>query len=173
MHVSRFPLKFYVDNGRYVVYNQTSYENTNNRIHENIMKGQKICDKCGHGTGPRAYMCPNCNAPFVFSAKSKESKNTKFIKDFNWRELNTGDKIKANGGPYYVKGSDFIPMGYRGKFTVISLDNDGIVGYSEKGGYCHIYMGRDKQCSETKIWKTKHRLIRLKPKTAKAASALT
>ena len=127
-------------------------------------KGKKCCDKCGHCTGPRAYMCPECNHPFVFSVKSKERKNTRVIREFNWRELEAGEKIKATGGPYYVKGSDFIPMGYRGKFTVMSVDEEGIIGYSDKGGYCHIYMGRDKQCPETKVWKTKHRLVKLKPK---------
>ena len=127
-------------------------------------KGKKCCDKCGHCTGPRAYMCPECNHPFVFAVKSKERKNTRVIREFNWRELEAGEKIKATGGPYYVKGSDFIPMGYRGNFTVMSVDEEGIIGYSDKGGYCHIYMGRDKQCPETKVWKTKHRLVKLKPK---------
>jgi len=127
-------------------------------------KGKKCCDKCGHCTGPRAYMCPECNHPFVFAVKSKERKNTRVIREFNWRELEAGEKIKATGGPYYVKGSDFIPMGYRGKFTVMSVDEEGIIGYSDKGGYCHIYMGRDKQCPETKVWKTKHRLVKLRPK---------
>lgn len=127
-------------------------------------KGQKCCDNCGHCTGPRAYICPKCNTPFVFAVKSKERKNTKIIRNFDWRELQTGDKIKVSGGPYYVKGADFIPMGYRGRFTVISLDDDGIIGYSDKGGYCHIYMGKDYQCEQTKIWKTKHKLLKLKPK---------
>ena len=127
-------------------------------------KGKKCCDKCGHCTGPRAFMCPECNHPFVFAVKSKEKRNTKIIKDFNWRELEAGDRVKSSGGPYYVKGADFIPMGYRGKFTVISVDEQRIVGYSEKGGYCHIYMGRDKQCPETKVWKTKHKLLKLKVK---------
>lgn len=127
-------------------------------------KGQKCCDNCGHCTGPRAYMCPKCNTPFIFAVKSKERKNTKIIRNFDWRELQTGDKIKVSGGPYYVKGADFIPMGYRGRFTVISLDDDGIIGYSDKGGYCHIYMGKDYQCEQTKIWKTKHKLLKLKPK---------
>lgn len=133
------------------------------------MKGQKLCDNCGSGNGPRAYMCKSCNTPFVFKVQSKEKKSTKIIRAFNWRDLETGEKIKATGGPYYVKGSDFIPMGYRGKFTVISVDEQGIVGYSEKGGYCHIYMGNDKQCPETKVWKTKHRLIKLKPRQLQKA----
>lgn len=127
-------------------------------------KGKKTCDNCGTLTGPRAYMCPNCNTPFSFKVQSREKKNTKLIRNFNWRELEPGDKIKSTGGPYYVKGSDFIPMGYRGKYTVVNIDQEGIVAYSSKGGYCHIYMGPDKQCPETKVWKTKHKLIKLKIK---------
>lgn len=130
-------------------------------------KGKKTCDNCGTMTGPRAYMCSNCNTPFTFAVQSKESKNTRVIRNFDWRELETGDKIKTSGGPYYVKGGEFIPMGYRGRFTVVSLDDNGIVGYSDKGGYCHIYMGKDIQCPETKVWKTKHKLAKLKPKTPK------
>jgi len=130
-------------------------------------KGKKTCDNCGTLTGPRAYMCPHCQTPFMFAVQSKEKKNTKVIRNFDWRELEAGDKIKVTGGPYYVKGGEFIPMGYRGKFTVVSLDDKGIIGYSEKGGYCHIYMGADKQCPETKMWKTKHKLMKLKPKLQK------
>ena len=112
-------------------------------------------------------MCPSCQTPFMFAVQSKEKRTTKIIRDFNWRELQIGEKIKATGGPYYVKGSEFIPMGYRGKFVVTGLDAEGIIGYSEKGGYCHIYMGKDKQCPETKVWKTKHKLVKLKPKLPK------
>jgi len=128
-------------------------------------KGKKTCSSCGTETGPRAYMCPNCQTPFMFAAKSKEQKNTKVIRNFDWRELQPGDRIKAVGGPYFVKGGDFIPMGYRGKFTVDHVDKNGIVAFSNRGGFCHIYMGPDKQCKETKVWKTKHRLVKLKQKT--------
>lgn len=128
-------------------------------------KGCKTCSSCGYCTGPRAYACPQCHAPFAFKVQSKEKKNTKIIKDFNWRELVAGDKIKVTGGPYYMnRDQEFVPMGYRGKFTVQSVDNNGIVAYSDKGGFCHIYMGPDIQCKETKIWKTKHRLLKLKNK---------
>lgn len=128
-------------------------------------KGCKSCSSCGYCTGPRAYACPKCHAPFAFKVQSKEKKNTKIIRDVNWRELVAGDKIKVNGGPYYMnRDQEFVPMGYRGKFTVQSIDHKGILAYSEKGGFCHIYMGSDIQCPETKIWKTKHRLVKLKRK---------
>jgi len=65
-------------------------------------KGCKTCSSCGYCTGPRAYACPQCHAPFAFKVQSKEKKNTKIIKDFHWRELVAGDKIKVTGGPYYM-----------------------------------------------------------------------
>ena len=127
-------------------------------------KGQKSCENCGQTTGPRAYMCKKCNTPFVFKAKSKEHKNTKIIQNINWRELVKGDRIKVGGGPYFVSKGEFIPMGYRGKFVVESVDKNGILawGIDKSTGFAHIYMGGDIQNKETGVWKTKHKLIKLK-----------
>lgn len=128
-------------------------------------RGQKECQSCGNLTGPRAYSCPKCSATFLFKAQTKEQKTTKLIKNVDWKMLVQGDRIKVNGGPYFVnKSNEYVPMGYRGKFTVQKIDNDGILAYSSKGGFCYIYMGPDKQDSETKIFKTKHKLIKLKKK---------
>jgi hypothetical protein len=131
-----------------------------------MAKGQKTCEKCGTTTGPRAYMCKNCNSPFVFKAKSKEAKNTKIIRDVNWRELVKGDRIRVAGGPYFVSRGEFIPMGYRGRFVVDSVDDQGIRAYGldKFSGFCHIYMGGDIQNKETGVWKTKHKLMKLKQK---------
>lgn len=129
-------------------------------------KGQKTCDKCGTSTGPRAFVCPKCNAPFVFKNKTREQRNTKIIKDINWRELQKGDKIKVAGGPYYVYRGDFIPMGYRGKFIVEGVDHHGIKawGLDKQSGFCHIYMGGDIQNKETGVWKIAHKILKLKPR---------
>jgi len=129
-------------------------------------KGKKACDKCGTVTGPRAYICKKCNTPFVFKVKSKEKRNTKIIRDFNWKELVKGDRIKVNGGPYFVSRGEFIPMGYRGRFVVESLDSNGILawGLDKHQGFCHIYMAGDIQNKETGVWKTAHKLLKLKPK---------
>jgi ribosomal protein L40E len=131
-----------------------------------MARGQKICDKCGAATGPRAFMCKNCNTPFVFKAKSREQKNTKIIRDFNWRELVKGDRIRVGGGPYFVSKGEFIPMGYRGRFVVESIDQHGICawGLDKHTGFCHIYMGGDIQNKETGVWKIKHKLMKLKSK---------
>lgn len=131
-----------------------------------MAKGRKTCDNCGASTGPRAYICKKCNTPFVFKVKSKEKRNTKIIRDFNWRELVKGDRIKVNGGPYFVSRGEFIPMGYRGRFVVEALDSNGILawGLDKHQGFCHIYMAGDIQNKETGVWKTAHKLLKLKPK---------
>jgi uncharacterized protein YlaI len=129
-------------------------------------KGQKTCTKCFTNNGPRAFVCKNCNQQFAFKAKSREQKSTKLIKDFNWRELQKGDKIKVSGGPYFVSGSEFIPMGYRGKFVVESIDSQGIRawGLDKQSGFAHIYMGKDAQNKDTGIWKIKHKILKIKKK---------
>lgn len=129
-----------------------------------MAKGQKICSNCGAGTGPRAFVCPKCNHQFVFKAKSKEEKNTKIIHHVNWRELVKGDRIKVRGGPFFIHKGEFIPMGYRGKFVVESVDDKGILawGIDKNAGFAHIYMGGDYQNKQTNVWKTKHKLIKLK-----------
>jgi len=131
------------------------------------MKGRKRCDKCGSdNNGPRSYVCKDCGAMFTFKPKSKEAKNTKVIRDFNWRELVKGDRIRVASGPYFVKGADFIPIGYRGRFIVEGIDEQGIKawGLDKHQGFCHIYMGPDIQNKETGVWKIKHKLMKLKPK---------
>lgn len=130
------------------------------------MKGQKICPQCGTTTGPRTYACKKCNHIFIFKPKSKESKNTKVIAKVNWRELIKGDRIKVAGGPFFLSKGEFIPMGYKGRFVVDSIDEHGILawGVDKHSGFCHIYMGGDIQNKETGVWKTKHKLMKLKNK---------
>lgn len=130
------------------------------------MKGQKICASCGSSNGPRSYACKSCNAPFVFKAKSKEAKNTKIIRDVNWKELVKGDRIKVRGGPFFMHKGEFVHMGYRGRFVVEGIDKNGILawGLDKHQGFCHIYMGGDIQNKETGVWKTKHDLMKLKTK---------
>jgi len=132
-----------------------------------MAKGQKICPNCFVATGPRAYACKNCGNLFAFKPKSKEAKNTKVIRDFNWRDLVKGDRVRVGGGPYFVSKGEFIPMGYRGRFVVDSIDEHGIraFGLDKHQGFCHIYMAGDIQNKETGVWKTAHKLMKLKSKS--------
>jgi ribosomal protein L40E len=138
-------------------------------------KGQKFCDKCGTATGPRAFVCKNCNHQFAFKAKSREQKNTKIIRDINWKELVKGDKIKVSGGPYFVFKGEFIPMGYRGRFIVEKIDEKGICawGIDKQSGFVHIYMGKDIQNRDTGIWKVKHKIVKIKRKESKNVESAT
>lgn len=131
-----------------------------------MAKGQKICSNCSQPNGPRSFVCKNCNTPFIFKVKSKEAKNTKIIRDFNWKDLTKGDKVKVNGGPYYVHRGIFIPMGYRGKFIVEGVDKNGILawGIDKTGGFCHIWMNGETQNKETGVWKIPHKILKLKLK---------
>ena len=132
-----------------------------------MAKGKKTCDHCGStNNGPRSYVCKDCGEMFVFKLKSKEAKNTKIVRDVDWRTLQKGDRIKVSSGPYFVSKGEFIPMGYRGRFVVESLDSNGILawGLDKHQGFCHIYMAGDIQNKETGVWKTKHKLLKLKPK---------
>lgn len=130
-------------------------------------KGCKKCDRCGStNNGPRSYVCKDCGEMFSFKPKSKESKNTKVIAKVNWRELIRGDRIKVGGGPFFLSKGEFIPLGYRGRFVVEGIDKNGILAYGidKQSGFCHIYMGGDIQNKETGVWKTKHKLMKLKSK---------
>jgi hypothetical protein len=105
----------------------------------------------------------------MFAVQSKEKKTTRMIRKFDWRELQKGDRIKATGGPYSVVDGEFIPMGCRGKFTVLGVDNNGIIAYGVKeGGFCHIWMGKDEHSKLTGLWRTKHRLAKLQSKESNA-----
>lgn len=132
-------------------------------------KGKKTCEKCGYECGPRAYMCPECQHPFMFAVQSKEKKTTRMIRNFDWKELDRGDKIKATGGSYYISDDgEYIPLGCRGKFTVFSLDKNGIIAYgSKEGGFCHIWMSNNEFCKETRIHRTAHRVAKIVPKKNK------
>lgn len=132
-------------------------------------RGQKTCSKCGQTSGPRAFVCKHCNTHFTFKAKSKEQKNTKLIRNVDWRELQKGDLIKVTGGPYFFHNGEPVSMGYRGKFMVEKIDEKGIHawGINKNTGFAHIYMGRDMQDSVTGIWKVKHKILKIKKKEKK------
>jgi hypothetical protein len=86
--------------------------------------------------------------------------------NFHWTQLEKGDKIKVGGGPYYIYEGELIPMGYRGKFVVEKIDTNGIQawGLDKNGGFVHIYMGDDYKNSDTGIYKTTHKILKLKRK---------
>lgn len=129
-------------------------------------KGSKSCPNCNNSCGPRAYVCKNCNHVFSFKMNQKEKRTHHIVKNFNWTELQPGDKIKVGGGPYFLHEGELVPMGYRGKFVVDRVDDKGICawGIDKNAGFAHIYMGPDYQNPETGVWKVKHKILKLKRK---------
>jgi hypothetical protein len=103
---------------------------------------------------------------------NKEKRTLKVVKDFDWKQLEKGDKIKVGGGPYFLHQGELIPMGYRGKFVVERVDDKGIHawGIDKSAGFAHIYMGPDFQNPETGVWKVKHKILKLKRKDAQEST---
>ena len=118
----------------------------------------------------------SCDAAFAFKVKKDKSKKVKI----NWTELQKGDIIKVlGGGPVWknssedfsallviedeeVEESNKIRMGYRGKYSVVSLDKNGIIAYGieKNSGYCHIWMGAEKVTEG--LVKRPHRIVKIK-----------
>lgn len=133
-------------------------------------RGQKACPICGQITGPRSFVCPNKSCNHVFISKkdttisAKEKRTHTGVKNFDWRSLEKGDKIKVTNGPYFLKDGDLIPMGYKGKFVVENIDDKGILawGIDKSGGIAHIYMGPEYLNKETGVTKVAHKILKLK-----------
>lgn len=101
---------------------------------------KKICEKCKGENHPRVRVC-KCGNKFAFKVKSK--KNKEKLQEIDWRTLLPGDHVKVAGGPYWVDSSGGkLPMGYKGSFSVVKLDENGIVAYGigKNSGFCHIWM---------------------------------
>jgi hypothetical protein len=132
-------------------------------------KGQKICPNCQKINGCRSFVCSNCNHVFAIKKdtmiSAKEKRTHVSVKNFDWRSLEHGDKIKITNGPYFLtKEGELIPMGYKGKFTVEKIDETGILAWSmgKHSGIAYIYMGPETLNKETGITKVSHKILKLK-----------
>lgn len=158
-------------------------------------RGQKTCSKCSFVTGPRTKICPSCGENFDFKTSDgqeiitlpsgrrarkvktkRKRKQSPFEKDpdFNWKDLQPGDriKVKKGSGPVWLsKNQDetekpnYVNLGYKGSFVVKSVDDEGIHAYniSEKAfvhctGHCYIYMGPVKRGIDSSIIKIPHEI---------------
>lgn len=115
----------------------------------------KECPNCKNKAHPRVKLC-KCGYKFIFKNKKNKYKSVK------WQELNEGDIIKVSGGPFWVnsKGSKVL-MGYKGKYRVASLDQNGILAYGlDRGGFCHIWM-KEKVATNDGIVKIPHKIKKI------------
>jgi hypothetical protein len=120
----------------------------------------KTCPNCGEKNPPRRRQCSKCETAFAFKVKKKKPKQSSVC---DWRSLISGDYIKASGGPVWLdKDSNEMPMGYSGTYSVVGLDENGILalGKDKTCGFCHIWMG-DETVSESGIIKRPHKVFKL------------
>ena len=118
---------------------------------------KKTCEICKKENHPRAKIC-SCGNKFIFKPKKKEK-----YKSVDWKQLEKGDIINVRGGPLWLDHSgNSVPMGYKGKYIVSSVDEKGIVAYGfPSGGFCHIWMA-DKQVKEDGLIKIPHKIKKIK-----------
>jgi hypothetical protein len=101
----------------------------------------------------------------------------KIGKDVNWKELKVGEYIKSiqGHGPFYVleytddKEPEVIHMGHYGIFKVAYLEENGIGAYQihrghRSGGFCYIYMGKQKIESVTGTIMRPHKIKKVTPR---------
>lgn len=103
-------------------------------------RGQKLCKQCGTISGARAFECKKCGTQFAMK-KFKKTKRKVLVSDY--KTLQRGDTIRviSGSGPFYQDGDgERIYLTDRGKYTVMSTDDNGICAYGENG-YEYIYMG--------------------------------
>lgn len=125
----------------------------------NMPRGIKTCQDCGETTGPRTKKCKKCG--YVFHIKKGASKRRG--KSCDWRKLSPGDLIRViqGTGPTFNGRQEDLNMGYKGKFTVAWLDNDGIHAF-RKSNHAFIYMGKSKKVKDTGIHRMPHKILLVK-----------
>lgn len=137
-----------------------------------MAKGSKTCPSCSKTTGCRAHSCtcghifssalrsPQVNQPIKTKEPKKRSrkkngelrkKRTKKI-PLSWKDLRSGDwiKIVAGSGPRYITNEGLrIPIGYKGQYKVLYLDENGIhaigIGKKSVSGHAFIWMNGRQQ----------------------------
>lgn len=130
------------------------------------MRGQKLCEKCGHATGPRSFRCPECDHSFnVQKGVTKRRRKRKGEMIGNWKELKPGDFIRvlAGSGPYWVNDEtkERESLGYFGLFKIKRVEIDGLGCYpvdKKNHGFCYIYMGETKPSASGISYKRAHRI---------------
>jgi len=103
------------------------------------MKGQKVCQKCGKGNGPRSFFCSSCKSPFTFMksvafAKAKSSKKTKYKATRSSDSDNSGvfivrkpRIIHAPAGECPVDLTDFTYDGVRKWSEMVKKSNPNVI----------------------------------------------
>lgn len=131
-------------------------------------RGNKVCPQCNGDNGPRSFNCKHCGYAFKVKKGINLKGKAKLETDTDWRSLNRGDIFKVFGhcGPFYTNSDgERTFLGYKGRFRVVSLDENGInavgVGLKSKGAV-YVYMGSPSQSRlNPSITLDKHKIERV------------
>ena len=134
-----------------------------------LKRGQKLCRGCNKINGARAHTCKYCNHEFVPASITKKNKfktkRPKKFEDIDWNDLVDGDTIKVIGrsGNYYVNDiGERQYMSDAGVYTVKQKDRNGLVVYSNNGGYGYIYMGPEVQSDLIdNMYRSPHKIVKV------------
>lgn len=124
-------------------------------LKSNKIKRIKVC-LCGEEVGRKVRTCKKCGHTFEFKKVGRYEE----IKD--WKSLKDGSIIylrKGSRGPYYMGEKSKILMGYRGKYVVKHIVDNGLEAYGGVG-FAFIYMGPTKYNEETGIYSRRYRLYK-------------
>lgn len=137
-----------------------------------IGRGKKQCQNCEAIIAARKKICPSCkheNTPKESTIKKKiRQKRLPKQEPIKLENLSKGDKIivKQATGPYYINSeSEKVYVGFRGKFNVNSITDDGIIAYPYQnkscGGMCYLYMGETVLSEDTGIVRTPYEILKI------------
>ena len=135
-----------------------------------LSRGQKLCKSCNQINGARSHVCKHCQVQFISSStgaklKTKSKKIKKYETIANWKDLHKGDIIKVIGrsGNYYVNDmGEKTYLSDPGNYTVQRTDYNGLVVYSNFGGFGYIYMGKEKQSDLIdNLYRSPHNIVKV------------
>lgn len=119
-------------------------------VMEKLKRGQKLCKGCNTINGVRSFNCKSCGNAF---SMKKPPKNGIVIRQgvkvgnsptVDYKSLSKGDIIKVlkGSGPYHTNESgEKTYLGTKGKYTVDSIVQDGIMVVNQNGAHEFLYMG--------------------------------
>lgn len=133
-----------------------------------LKRGQKLCGNCNKINGARSYVCKYCNNQFEIRAKHnkliKKKKIKKYV-DIDWRSLEKNDKIKLLGrsGNYHLNSNgDKTYLSDPGVYTIVSIDENGLVVYGNEGGFGYIYMGKEEPHKDIpNVYRSPHKIVKV------------
>lgn len=105
------------------------------------MRSKKKCKECDNVLPAATKKCNKCGYVFFERRKRRLPKNL-----IDWKTLKPKQEIKLYGADYYkINEEETIDMSNNGKYTVVDIDEKGLVLYG-KNGFCYQNMVNSGLC---------------------------